>query len=76
MLFVAILVAMPHLPQSLTPVRLDVVSLLPSPASLIVYRVGCKAVAAGMNPLDVRRVIQAAVSSAVDVLKEISQPIM
>lgn len=40
-----------------------------------VYREGCKAVAAGMNPLDVRRGIQLAVSSVVDTLEEISRPI-
>merc|ERR1719203_829305 len=40
-----------------------------------IYREGCKAVAAGMNPLDVRRGIQLAVSSVVDTLEEISRPI-
>jgi len=40
-----------------------------------VYREGCKAVAAGMNPLDVRRGIQLAVNSVVDTLEEISRPI-
>jgi len=40
-----------------------------------VYREGCKAVAAGMNPLDVRRGIQSAVAVVVDTLEEISKPI-
>lgn len=40
-----------------------------------IYREGCKAVAAGMNPLDVRRGIQQAVSVVVDTLEEISRPI-
>jgi len=40
-----------------------------------VYREGCKAVAAGMNPLDVRRGIQAAVGACVDSLEGISRPI-
>ena len=33
-----------------------------------IYREGCKAVAAGMNPLDVRRGIQQAVTVVVDTL--------
>jgi len=40
-----------------------------------IYREGCKAVAAGMNPLDVRRGIQQAVAVVVDTLEEISRPI-
>lgn len=40
-----------------------------------VYSEGCKAVAAGMNPLDVRRGIQKAVERVVDTLEEISRPI-
>lgn len=40
-----------------------------------IYREGCKAVAAGMNPLDVRRGIQAAVNCVVETLESISRPI-
>eukprot|EP00551_Chaetoceros_affinis_P011523 CAMPEP_0203684870 /NCGR_PEP_ID=MMETSP0090-20130426/48256_1 /ASSEMBLY_ACC=CAM_ASM_001088 /TAXON_ID=426623 /ORGANISM="Chaetoceros affinis, Strain CCMP159" /LENGTH=574 /DNA_ID=CAMNT_0050554051 /DNA_START=143 /DNA_END=1867 /DNA_ORIENTATION=- len=40
-----------------------------------IYNEGCKAVAAGMNPLDLRRGIQAAVTCVVDTLEEISKPI-
>uniref|UniRef100_A0A7S2WK37 Heat shock protein 60 n=1 Tax=Eucampia antarctica TaxID=49252 RepID=A0A7S2WK37_9STRA len=40
-----------------------------------IYSEGCKAVAAGMNPLDLRRGIQKAVNSVVDTLGEISRPI-
>ena len=40
-----------------------------------IYREGCKAVAAGMNPLDVRRGIQQAVGVVVDTLESISRPI-
>lgn len=40
-----------------------------------IYNEGCKAVAAGMNPLDLRRGIQLAVNSVVDTLTEISKPI-
>merc|ERR1719330_67537 len=40
-----------------------------------IYNEGCKAVAAGMNPLDLRRGIQAAVSNVVETLEEISKPI-
>jgi chaperonin GroEL len=40
-----------------------------------IYSEGCKAVAAGMNPLDLRRGIQLAVNSVVDTLTEISRPI-
>lgn len=40
-----------------------------------IYREGCKAVAAGMNPLDVRRGIQQAVNVVVETLEEISRPI-
>eukprot|EP00518_Triparma_eleuthera_P002600 CAMPEP_0182453192 /NCGR_PEP_ID=MMETSP1319-20130603/358_1 /TAXON_ID=172717 /ORGANISM="Bolidomonas pacifica, Strain RCC208" /LENGTH=555 /DNA_ID=CAMNT_0024651091 /DNA_START=570 /DNA_END=2233 /DNA_ORIENTATION=- len=40
-----------------------------------IYKEGCKAVAAGMNPTDLRRGIQAAVSSVVDTLGEISRDI-
>merc|ERR1739845_139084 len=36
---------------------------------------GCKAVAAGMNPLDLRRGIQLAVKSVTDTLDQISKPI-
>lgn len=40
-----------------------------------IYNEGCKAVAAGMNPLDLRRGIQLAVNSVVETLTEISKPI-
>ena len=40
-----------------------------------IYAEGCKAVAAGMNPLDLYRGIQQAVSSVVDTLSKISRPI-
>jgi len=40
-----------------------------------IYSEGCKAVAAGMNPLDLRRGIQQAVTVVVDTLEEISKPI-
>eukprot|EP00519_Triparma_laevis_P008109 CAMPEP_0182505294 /NCGR_PEP_ID=MMETSP1321-20130603/18945_1 /TAXON_ID=91990 /ORGANISM="Bolidomonas sp., Strain RCC1657" /LENGTH=556 /DNA_ID=CAMNT_0024710811 /DNA_START=95 /DNA_END=1765 /DNA_ORIENTATION=+ len=40
-----------------------------------IYAEGCKAVAAGMNPLDLRRGIQSAVASVTDTLSEISRPI-
>jgi len=40
-----------------------------------IYREGCKAVAAGMNPLDVRRGIQQAVNVVVETLTSISRPI-
>lgn len=40
-----------------------------------IYREGCKAVAAGMNPLDVRRGIQQAVNTVVETLEGISKPI-
>ena len=40
-----------------------------------IYREGCKAVAAGLNPLDLRRGIQLAVNKAVATLEEISRPI-
>jgi len=40
-----------------------------------IYEEGCKAVAAGLNPLDLRRGIQMAVNSVVDTLEEISRPI-
>jgi len=40
-----------------------------------IYREGCKAVAAGMNPLDVNRGIQMAVNKVVETLGEISRPI-
>jgi len=40
-----------------------------------IYSEGCKAVAAGMNPMDLRRGIQLAVSSVVDTLESISKPI-
>ena len=40
-----------------------------------IYREGCKAVAAGMNPLDVRRGIQSAVNCVVETLEGISRPI-
>jgi len=40
-----------------------------------IYSEGCKAVAAGLNPLDLRRGIQLAVNSVVSTLEEISRPI-
>jgi chaperonin GroEL len=40
-----------------------------------IYVEGCKAVAAGMNPLDLRRGIQLAVNSVVENLEKISKPI-
>merc|ERR1712159_107255 len=40
-----------------------------------IYAEGCKAVAAGLNPQDLRRGIQMAVDSVVDTLTEISRPI-
>jgi len=40
-----------------------------------IYNEGCKAVAAGMNPLDLRRGIQAAVNHVTVTLDEISKPI-
>ena len=40
-----------------------------------IYNEGCKAVAAGMNPLDLRRGIQLAVNSVVEHLTAISKPI-
>uniref|UniRef100_A0A7S2A4U9 Uncharacterized protein n=1 Tax=Ditylum brightwellii TaxID=49249 RepID=A0A7S2A4U9_9STRA len=40
-----------------------------------IYREGCKAVAAGMNPLDLRRGIQLAVNSVVKTLGEITRPV-
>mmetsp|Transcript_15588 Transcript_15588/g.20310 ORF Transcript_15588/g.20310 Transcript_15588/m.20310 type:complete len:578 (-) Transcript_15588:208-1941(-) len=40
-----------------------------------IYAEGCKAVAAGLNPLDLRRGIQMAVNSVVQTLEEISRPI-
>ena len=40
-----------------------------------IYSEGCKAVAAGLNPLDLRRGIQLAVNKVVDTLEEISRPI-
>eukprot|EP00553_Chaetoceros_curvisetus_P001237 CAMPEP_0204618608 /NCGR_PEP_ID=MMETSP0717-20131115/5196_1 /ASSEMBLY_ACC=CAM_ASM_000666 /TAXON_ID=230516 /ORGANISM="Chaetoceros curvisetus" /LENGTH=539 /DNA_ID=CAMNT_0051632379 /DNA_START=1 /DNA_END=1620 /DNA_ORIENTATION=- len=40
-----------------------------------IYNEGCKAVAAGMNPLDLRRGIQAAVNSVTENLDNISKPI-
>jgi len=40
-----------------------------------VYVEGCKAVAAGMNPLDLRRGIQSAVNSVTENLEKISKPI-
>eukprot|EP00540_Astrosyne_radiata_P000667 CAMPEP_0116832378 /NCGR_PEP_ID=MMETSP0418-20121206/5860_1 /TAXON_ID=1158023 /ORGANISM="Astrosyne radiata, Strain 13vi08-1A" /LENGTH=558 /DNA_ID=CAMNT_0004461735 /DNA_START=91 /DNA_END=1767 /DNA_ORIENTATION=+ len=40
-----------------------------------IYSEGCKAVAAGLNPLDLRRGIQLAVNSVVDTLESISRPI-
>jgi chaperonin GroEL len=40
-----------------------------------IYTEGCKAVAAGMNPLDLQRGIQMAVASVTETLSEISRPI-
>jgi chaperonin GroEL len=40
-----------------------------------IYKEGCKAVAAGLNPLDLRRGIQMAVDKVVATLEEISRPI-
>jgi chaperonin GroEL len=40
-----------------------------------IYSEGCKAVAAGMNPTDLRRGIQAAVAEVVKVLEETARPI-
>jgi chaperonin GroEL len=40
-----------------------------------IYNEGCKAVAAGMNPLDLRRGIQSAVNHVVQTLEDISKPI-
>ena len=40
-----------------------------------IYSEGCKAVAAGLNPLDLRRGIQLAVNSVVKTLDDISRPI-
>eukprot|EP00934_Nitzschia_sp_Nitz4_P003995 Nitzschia sp. Nitz4//scaffold2_size372955//160552//162439//NITZ4_000414-RA/size372955-snap-gene-0.77-mRNA-1//-1//CDS//3329546751//3985//frame0 len=40
-----------------------------------IYSEGCKAVAAGLNPLDLRRGIQLAVDKVVATLEEISRPI-
>lgn len=40
-----------------------------------IYSEGCKAVAAGLNPLDLRRGIQLAVNNVVETLEEISRPI-
>jgi len=40
-----------------------------------IYSEGCKAVAAGMNPLDLRRGIQMAVTSVTKTLEDISRPI-
>jgi len=40
-----------------------------------IYNEGCKAVAAGMNPLDLRRGIQLAVNAVVETLTDISKPI-
>merc|ERR1719223_2261462 len=40
-----------------------------------IYSEGCKAVAAGLNPQDLRRGIQLAVDSVVETLNEISRPI-
>jgi len=42
---------------------------------LFQYSEGCKAVAAGMNPMDLKRGAQAAVEKVVQVLEEISRPI-
>lgn len=40
-----------------------------------IYSEGCKSVAAGMNPMDLRRGINMAVDSVVETLSEISEPI-
>merc|ERR1712070_578682 len=40
-----------------------------------IYSEGCKAVAAGMSPLDLRRGIQIAVNSVTSTLETISRPI-
>ena len=40
-----------------------------------IFKEGCKAVAAGMNPTDLRRGIQQATDTVVKVLSEISKPI-
>ncbi len=40
-----------------------------------IYSEGCKAVAAGLNPLDLRRGIQLAVNKVTETLEEISRPI-
>lgn len=40
-----------------------------------IYSEGCKAVAAGLNPLDLRRGIELAVKSVVSTLEDISRPI-
>jgi chaperonin GroEL len=40
-----------------------------------IYKEGCQAVAAGLNPLDLRRGIQMAVNKVVATLEEISRPI-
>eukprot|EP00567_Pseudictyota_dubia_P017437 CAMPEP_0197446236 /NCGR_PEP_ID=MMETSP1175-20131217/11231_1 /TAXON_ID=1003142 /ORGANISM="Triceratium dubium, Strain CCMP147" /LENGTH=567 /DNA_ID=CAMNT_0042977315 /DNA_START=37 /DNA_END=1736 /DNA_ORIENTATION=+ len=40
-----------------------------------IYSEGCKAVAAGMNPLDLRRGIQLAVNKTVAALEDVSRPI-
>lgn len=40
-----------------------------------IFSEGCKAVAAGMNPMDLKRGAQSAVDKIVNVLEEISRPI-
>jgi len=40
-----------------------------------IYNEGCKAVAAGLNPMDIRRGINAAVHNVIDNLADISRPI-
>jgi chaperonin GroEL len=40
-----------------------------------IYTEGCKSVAAGMNPMDLKRGAQLAIDKVVNVLEEISQPI-
>ncbi|CAN0155015.1 unnamed protein product, partial [Discosporangium mesarthrocarpum] len=40
-----------------------------------IFKEGCKAVAAGMNPMDLRRGIQLATDRVITVLSEISNPI-
>jgi chaperonin GroEL len=40
-----------------------------------IFKEGCKSVAAGMNPMDLRRGILLAVDAVVEGLKEISMPI-